>query len=162
VDSTSQSSRESSGSRMWGKAWPYLRLPRGGHPCGQHAYPSRRLVCLARSPTHRRVAAPVHPGINFPAWSVERHRALIERRAGGVWACCLSAKKVARMNRIGSTSIFHWEHWVGSTRGWAETAFGDFDESLEWRRPLDDWLAELGRHVYEHVRFRLELPDPTN
>ena len=35
--------------------------------------------------------------------------------------------------------------------------FGDFDESLEWRRPLDDWLAELGRHVYENVRFRLGL-----
>jgi hypothetical protein len=25
------------------------------------------------------------------------------------------------------------------------------------RRPLDDWLAELGRHVYEDVRFRLGL-----
>jgi hypothetical protein len=35
--------------------------------------------------------------------------------------------------------------------------FGDFDESLQWRRALDDWLAELGRHVYENVRFRLGL-----
>jgi hypothetical protein len=120
VDSTSQSSRESSGSRMWGKAWPYLRLPRGGHPCGQHTYPSRRLVCLGRSPTRRRAAAPVHLGINFPAWSVERHR----------------ARALGRIDpRVGGNP------------------FGDFDESLQWRRALDDWLAELGRHVYENVRL---------
>jgi hypothetical protein len=35
--------------------------------------------------------------------------------------------------------------------------FGDDAESLQWRRPLDDWLAELGRRVYENVRFRLGL-----
>jgi hypothetical protein len=35
--------------------------------------------------------------------------------------------------------------------------FGDFAESLQWRRPLDDWLADLGRHVYEEVPFRLGL-----
>jgi hypothetical protein len=35
--------------------------------------------------------------------------------------------------------------------------FGDFAESLQWRRPFDDWLADLGRRVYEEVPFRLGL-----
>jgi hypothetical protein len=35
--------------------------------------------------------------------------------------------------------------------------FGDDADSLQWRRPLDDWLAEIGRRVYENVRFRLGL-----
>ena len=66
----------------------------------------------------------MHLGINFPAWSVERHR----------------ARALGRIDpRVGGNP------------------FGDFDESLQWRRPLDDCLAELGRHVYENVRFRLGL-----
>lgn len=35
--------------------------------------------------------------------------------------------------------------------------FGDLEESLLWRRPIDDWLAELGRKVYEEVPFRLGI-----
>jgi hypothetical protein len=35
--------------------------------------------------------------------------------------------------------------------------FGDFAESLEWRRQLDDWLADLGRRVYANVPYRLGL-----
>jgi len=45
--------------------------------------------------------------------------------------------------------------WIDSRVG--GYPFGDFAESLQWRRPLDDWLAELGRHVYENVHFRLGL-----
>jgi hypothetical protein len=29
--------------------------------------------------------------------------------------------------------------------------------SLLWRRPIDDWLAEVGRLVYEHVDYRMAL-----
>ena len=73
VDSTSQSSRESSGLRMWGKAWPYLRLPRGGHPCGQHTYPSRRLVCMTVAPT----AAELNSGGHLATRCVVHHAAVL-------------------------------------------------------------------------------------
>jgi hypothetical protein len=35
--------------------------------------------------------------------------------------------------------------------------FGDFKGSLEWRRPLDDWLARVGKDVYPDFPFRLGL-----
>jgi hypothetical protein len=33
--------------------------------------------------------------------------------------------------------------------------FGSFERSLEWRLPIDDWLAAVGREVYREVPFRL-------
>ncbi|TYC22462.1 hypothetical protein FXF52_20675 [Micromonospora sp. MP36] len=33
----------------------------------------------------------------------------------------------------------------------------DDDDSLAWRRPVDDWLASVGRRVYDEVDFRLGL-----
>ena len=32
--------------------------------------------------------------------------------------------------------------------------FGDSDGSLAWRRPIDDWLASVGRAVFEAAPFR--------
>jgi hypothetical protein len=29
--------------------------------------------------------------------------------------------------------------------------------SLSWRRPLDEWLAQIGRLVYDSVNYRLAL-----
>ena len=31
--------------------------------------------------------------------------------------------------------------------------FGGYGDSLAWRRPLDDWLARLAKHVYRELRF---------
>lgn len=31
------------------------------------------------------------------------------------------------------------------------------DTGRSWRQPLDDWLAEIGRHLFEQVPFRLGL-----
>lgn len=35
--------------------------------------------------------------------------------------------------------------------------FGDIEDSLDWRRPIDDWLGDLGMRVFERVPFRLGL-----
>jgi hypothetical protein len=35
--------------------------------------------------------------------------------------------------------------------------FSDIDRAAEWRVPLDRWLVDLGRFVYERVRFQLAL-----
>ncbi len=35
--------------------------------------------------------------------------------------------------------------------------FGETIASLEWRRPLDDWLADIGRQIFRRVKFRLGL-----
>ena len=35
--------------------------------------------------------------------------------------------------------------------------FGSIEGSLEWRRPIDDWLAEVGAHVFARTSFRLGL-----
>jgi hypothetical protein len=32
---------------------------------------------------------------------------------------------------------------------------GDADDSLQWRRPIDDWLAEIGSQLFRTTRFRL-------
>jgi hypothetical protein len=156
MDSTSQSSRESSGSRMSGKAWPHVRLPRGGHPCGQHTYPSRRLVCLGRSPTRRRAAAPVHLGINFPAWSVERHRALpsgervvcglvVVREEGGFQReprCATTPPLSRRLDGFSVYAVVPWLITVPTLSSWPEAG-------PAWRRRC-------------LPRLRAELPDPTN
>jgi len=35
--------------------------------------------------------------------------------------------------------------------------FADADQAATWRVPLDEWLVELGRYLYERVPFRLAL-----
>lgn len=35
--------------------------------------------------------------------------------------------------------------------------FGSFEGSLQWRRPIDDWLANLGSKVFRATAFRLGL-----
>ena len=40
---------------------------------------------------------------------------------------------------------------------WPNSFAGEKDDSSEWRRPLDDWLAEIGTQIYMTVRFRLGL-----
>lgn len=34
---------------------------------------------------------------------------------------------------------------------------GDLEDSLSWRRPIDDWLAGVAKHVYEAAPFKLGL-----
>ena len=35
--------------------------------------------------------------------------------------------------------------------------FGSLDGSLQWRRPIDDWLAEIGSQLFATTSFRLGL-----
>lgn len=35
--------------------------------------------------------------------------------------------------------------------------FSDAERASEWRQPLDDWLVEAGRFVFDRVRFQLAL-----
>jgi len=35
--------------------------------------------------------------------------------------------------------------------------FGDFNQSLTWRRPIDNWLANLAGRIYARTPFRLGL-----
>lgn len=40
---------------------------------------------------------------------------------------------------------------------WPHGFIGEQDHSLEWRRPLDEWLASIGIQIYATARYRLGL-----
>ena len=77
------------------------------------------------------------------------------RAAWGTSVCRLQDENGALLRDFLAFYLPHGA--LGRTYPLGGYPFADADQAATWRVPLDEWLVELGRYLYERVPFRLAL-----